>query len=97
MGIRHYGLDPETARFLQLLCRSDDDGIRSMVREACTLSNDALSRAMYRSLTEGRSFADLCKENYVPATPEDFYGYRRKALAIFGNMYLKRLMPKKGK
>lgn len=96
MGLQHYGLDSETAKRLQLLCRSEDKEIRSMVKAACELSNEGLSRYLYRSLTEGRSFVDLSEAKYVPADIKDFYGYRRKAIAIFGNMYLKRLLPQEG-
>jgi hypothetical protein len=96
MGFQHYGLDSETAKRLQLLCRSEDKEIRAMVKAACELSNEGLARYLYRSLTCGDSFEDLSKETYLPAVPKDFYGCRRKAIAIFGNMYLKRLLPQEG-
>ena len=96
MGFQHYGLDSHTAKELQLLCQSKDTEIRKMVKDACELSNEGLARYLYRGLTCGDSFEDICKETYLPAMPKDFYGYRRKAIAIFGNMYLKRLLPQEG-
>lgn len=88
-----YGIDEEMAEWLLKLCRLTDPEIRKMVHKAAELSNQELSRWIYKSLTEGLSYIQMeTTDNPVPSTQKDFYGYRRKALSIFSTLYVKRLM-----
>lgn len=93
MKLEDYGLDKETAQRLAVLCQSEDPAIREIVAEACKRSNADISRWLYRHFTEGVSFNEMTKTECVPVMDTDFYGYHRKALSIFGNLYLKRLLP----
>lgn len=75
------------------LCRVDLPEIREMVDRASRLANEGLSRWIAKSLTEGLSYIELEKsDDPVPATQKDFYGYRRKALAIFSVLYTRYIM-----
>lgn len=79
--------------WLLKLCRVNLPEIRDMVYKAAKLSNEGLAKWIYKSLTYGLSYIQMeTMDDPVPATQKDFYGYRRKALAIFSTLYVRYLM-----
>lgn len=79
-----YGISPERAQELLLLARQEQN--RNLLCRAAESSCPGLSDSLVKSLTEGVGYWSICSWVYIPATKADFYGYRRKTLAVFNNL-----------
>ena len=79
-----YGISLERAQELLLLARQEQN--RDLLRRAAENSCPGLSDSLLKSLTEGIGYWSICSWVYIPATKADFYGYRRKTLAVFNNL-----------
>lgn len=84
MKFSDYGISPERAQELLLLARQEQN--RDLLRRAAESSCPGLSDSLVKSLTEGIGYWSICSWVYIPATKADFYGYRRKTLAVFNNL-----------
>lgn len=82
-GYKHYGITEEHAREIIRACMSADKAHTELLREACIQSNPYIHKELYRSITENRSYDRFY---YIPIGRSDFYGYRRKAIAIYEQM-----------
>lgn len=83
-GLQHYGIDQERGKELLLLARQEKN--RNLLIQAAKESNPELAHYLVMSLSCGMSYAKIYKREFVPLQENDFYGYRRKALAIFNRL-----------
>lgn len=83
-GLQHYGIDRERGKELLLLARQEQN--RNLLIQAAKESNPELAHYLVMSLSCGMSYMEIYKREFVPLPEKDFYGYRRKALAIFNRL-----------
>ena len=82
-----YGLTKEDETLLYNLCTARQEDIQRIVHEACEAANPQLAPWIEFSLKNGKSYDRTSIEyKWIPATIDDFYGYRRKAIAILHGM-----------
>ena len=76
-----YGLTKEDEVLLYNLCTAKHKDIRRLVHTACEEANPQLAPYLEFSLKYGKSYDRVSLEyKWIPATIDDFYGYRRKAI-----------------
>ena len=85
MGYNDYNMDADDVKSIRHFCESieagsDDD---SALKKCCQLANNDVAVQLYTSLVEGLSYDEIFKREYIPLGRNDFYGYRRKAIARF--------------
>ncbi len=86
----HYGITEARGRELLQLATQED--YRDLVCQAAELSNSYLASYLVKSLRQGIGYDRIFGRRYIyPCTRADFYGYRRKTLAI-----IDRLLAEKG-
>lgn len=78
-----YGLTNEEAKALLEYCRSSSFQHKDILRSSAIKSNPDISSSLYQSIVNGLSYEKLCGHKWIPLPKVDFYGYRRKTLAIF--------------
>lgn len=84
MSNKDYNLTEEDVNWLYNLCTAKHEDIRRLVHSACIESNPQLAPWLEFSLANNKSYDRVSIEyKWIPATIDDFYGYRRKAVAIF--------------
>lgn len=89
-GYSDYGFtDGDARELMQKIAtnRAKDDYL-CVLRTCCNEACDSMGHDLYVSLTEGDSYEtrekrNACKGMCMPITKTDFYGYRRKAVALF--------------
>ena len=87
MSNKDYKLTDEDVNWLYALCRSKHEGIRETVHKACEMSNAQLAPWLEYSLVNDKSYDRVSIEyKWIPATIDDFYGYRRKTIAILKSL-----------
>ena len=79
-----YGISPDRAQELLLLAKQEQN--MDLLCMAAKSSCMGLSDFLVKSLTEEVGYWSICSWVYIPATKADFYGYRRKTLAVFNNL-----------
>ena len=80
-----YGIGEERGTELLKLAALEEN--QETVCRAANLSNPYLAPYLVRSLQQGIGYYKLFGKMYFrPCTGADFYGYRRKALAIFNRL-----------
>ena len=77
-----YGITNEQLKDLLLEIRNDEHA-QEIFLSCCIKVKPELASDIYYSLTGNVSYDDLKKIKIVPLPKSDFYGYRRKALALF--------------
>lgn len=81
----HYGITE--ARGQELLKLAAQENNWDLVCRAAELSNSFLSSYLVKSLQEGIGYDKVFGQRYFyPCTKADFYGYRRKTLAMFDRL-----------
>ena len=85
MGYNDYNMDADDVKSIRHFCESieagsDDD---SALKKCCQLVNNDIAVQLYTSLAKGLSYDEIFKREYIPLGRNDFYGYRRKAIARF--------------
>ena len=89
MSHKDHDLTDEDVRWLYALCQSHHEAIRTLVHEACLKSNSGLAPWLEYSLLNDKSYDRVSIEyRWIPATIDDFYGYRRNAIAVFKQLLL---------
>lgn len=74
-----YGLSQTEAKAIMRHCRGKNFKEYRLLSEACVLSNPDICGYLAFSLLNGVSYDRML---YVPIGRDDFYGYRRKAIAF---------------
>lgn len=82
MKYADYGLDKNTVKVLMQLCR--DMRWYHLLSEAAHEVYPMIATELTNSLHLGWSWETLDTKKYVPICKNSFYGYRRKALWLFG-------------
>ena len=85
-GLQYYGISKERNRELLALARLEHN--RGLLLHAAEESNPQIARYLVKGLSQGVSYAEMYKREFVPLPEKDFYGYRRKALAIFNHLLI---------
>lgn len=80
-SLSDYGIDCSRAAELMELARREEN--KGLICKAADLSNPGLSTFIIESLTQKRGYDRIYIKSYIPAKRDDFYAYRRKALALF--------------
>ncbi|MCD8371232.1 MAG: hypothetical protein LUC94_13090 [Clostridiales bacterium] len=79
-----YGIPESEVNGLYDLCRNLDDRGRELLHVAAVDScPPGIAEYIFKSLTDGSSYDAMSKSQWIPIGRDDFYGYRRKALAKF--------------
>lgn len=81
LSLLHYGISTEEKNKLMELAKLKENA--PLLRVSVEESNQGLSDVLFQSLTTGKGYYRLDKENYIYAKKDDFYAYRRRALYIF--------------
>ena len=81
LNLLHYGISTEEKNKLMELAKLKENA--PLLRVSVEESNQGLSDVLFQSLTTGKGYCRLDKENYICAKKDDFYAYRRRALYIF--------------
>lgn len=84
-GYRDYGFKSGEEKHLIQYCRSSEFDRSQELLMSSISANVALANDIYYSIVNDVSFEDLNKVKYIPASKNDFYAYRRKALANMRN------------
>ncbi len=85
-----YGMTDEKVKGLLRECRSGKHGVQ--VRTAAYKANPLIAEHIILSIMENKSYdaleikMDLGEMERIPFSRNDFYGYRRYALAILNDM-----------
>ena len=82
-GFKNYGISKDEADSLQAFCRSPQFGEHELLIDCAKRANEQIASELFYSLVRGVSYDELSKIRYIPLSRSDFYGYRRKCLAIF--------------
>lgn len=81
----HYGISKERGQELLRLAMMEEN--RQAVCKAAEESNSYLAPYLVKSLRQGVGYYQIMGTMYFrPCTAADFYGYRRKTLAIFDRL-----------
>lgn len=80
-GYEDYGIRDGEERQLMELARSTCH--RKALRDAAYQANTGIAEDIIYSVVNGLSYDRLSQIRDIPAKKDDFYAYRRKALAIF--------------
>lgn len=79
-----YGVFPEDEKKILAMCRMADKQERQELMQICIASAPCgIEVYLYWSMTLNMSYDEISKKEYIAATRDDFYGYRRKAMAKF--------------
>ena len=81
-GYSDYGFKPGEEKRLIQYCRSCEFDKSRQLLMAAIDSNSDLANDLYYSIVGNVSFDNLNMIKYIPASKGDFYGYRRKCLAL---------------
>ena len=83
-SLRDYGITAEDEEKLKIKVKNLSEIEREhLVYAALSSCDPLLAVSVIRSIEEGLSYDKLNKKQYIPALPDDFYGYRRKTIATF--------------
>lgn len=86
---RDYGFDDaEEAKRLVQYCRSDAFDMHNELLNSAISANADLAYDIIYTIVYDISYDDLCKIRTLPINKNDFYAYRRKALANMKNWML---------
>lgn len=85
-GLQYYGISKERNKELLELARQEQN--RNLLLQAAEASNPDIAHYLVMGLYHGMSYSKIYKWEPVPLPEKDFYGYRRKALAIFNHLLL---------
>lgn len=84
LNYESYGLFPGDADKVKEYCqRTLDPSDRIRLFQCALNAAPGLEMDIYESLTTGRGYRTIIKSRNIPAKEEDFYAYKRKAIAEF--------------
>ncbi len=75
-----YGITDHEKRYILDFCRQANEEEKMLIKNALSEIHTYISPYIYRSLTDGISYNNICKMDYIYMRPEDFYAYRRKGM-----------------
>jgi hypothetical protein len=86
-GFFEYGFQPGEEKEIKALCRKRDFKTVTTLLLAAYKAYPELAYALAFSLHYGVSYRRVCEICNLPILQEDFYGYRRKTLFYFRDLY----------
>lgn len=84
-GYDDYGFKPGEERELLKRCRSGGPDLQAIILAAAIEANAGVAGDLFYSIVRGWSYERLCTPDALGISKVDFYGYRRKTLAIIKN------------
>ena len=84
-GYKDYGFEPGEEKRLIQYCRSTEFDRNQELLISSISANATFANDIYYSIVKDISFDALNKIKYIPVSKNDFYAYRRKALANMRN------------
>ena len=82
-GFSDYQFAPGEEKEIKAACRSRDPTIFCLLAQSCFQANPDIADSLMYSLLKGLSYDKLICISNIPLNRNDFYAYRRAALAIF--------------
>lgn len=78
-----YGFSRKEAKELIKQCRNLGAKESSLLKECAMKANNVVGYSVYYSLIHGLSYEKLSKVRFPEYSKVDFYGYRRRTIALF--------------
>lgn len=85
---KDYGVTKEEKEKVLNFCKNAKKEDEFLIRNAALCANPYIADYICDSLKNDLSYDRLFKTLYVPIGRDDFYGYRRKTIAILKNLLL---------
>ena len=82
MGYKDYGVTDEEKEAVITFCRSDNENKEQIISCAMSELDPYIAQFLIMNLTLGISYEKLSDKYDVAMAKEDFYAYRRKAIAV---------------
>lgn len=83
-----YGFEPGEEKKIMEYCSDGHFSEHDLLLQSAISANPYIASDLYYSIVNGVSYESLEKIKQIPLSKPDFYGYRRKCLAIFRNWLL---------
>lgn len=87
-GYKDYGFEDGEEQHIKEYCRRDDFSDHDLLLKSAISANPCIANDLYYSVVKGLSYEAIDRMRSIPISKADFYGYRRKCLAIFRNWLL---------
>lgn len=81
MGYKDYGVTDEEKEVVIAYCRSDDESKEQIISCAMSELDPYIAQFLIMNITQGISYEKLYAKYDIAISKEDFYAYRRKAVA----------------
>ena len=81
MGYKDYGVTDNEKEAIIAYCRSDSELKQQVITCAMSELDPYIAQLLILNITQGTSYEKLCDKYDVAIAKEDFYAYRRKAVA----------------
>lgn len=81
MGYNDYGVTDEEKEAVIAYCRSDHELKEQIISCAMLEQDPYIAQFLILSITQGQSYEKLYAKYEIAVTKDDFYAYRRKAIA----------------
>lgn len=79
-----FGVYPEDINRLRDICQKATQEQRHDILHCCISScPPGIELLVYESIVTNKSYDRIMKTKYIPAKRDDFYAYKRKAMAMF--------------
>lgn len=79
-----FGVYPEDINRLKNICQKATPEQRHDILHCCISScPPGIELMVYESIVTNKSYDRIMKTKYIPAKRDDFYAYKRKAMAMF--------------
>lgn len=89
-GYKDYGLTQEEVEKILEWCKKPTFKENLLLLECAKKANEYFFNDVYFSLVKGLSYERLDQKSYQECYKVDFYGYRRKTLALFRDALIER-------
>lgn len=84
-----YGITNDEVKYIKEFCRNADKGQQNLIRYALSDIQPYIAPYIFYSLINNISYDKICAKNYICICKDDFYAYRRKAIASIKESLIK--------
>ena len=89
-GYKHYCMTEEEVKKILEWCKNPDFEENVLLLECAKKAHYYIFNDIYFSLVKGLSYEKIDQKSYQELGKEDFYGHRRKTLALFRDALIER-------